>query len=63
MVAAKERCKNHFPDDLASSETADLFMSVITYRLKGKGHQQLFCRMDFYSVLTVKSCRKRKNVV
>ena len=29
MVAAKERCKNHFPDDLASSETADLFMSVV----------------------------------
>lgn len=29
--------KNHFPDDLASSETADLFMSVIMYRLKKKG--------------------------
>ena len=26
-----------FPDDLASSETADLFMSVIMYRLKNKG--------------------------
>lgn len=26
-----------FPDDLASSETADLFMSVIMYRLKMKG--------------------------
>lgn len=26
-----------FPDDLASSETADLFMSVIMYRLKKKG--------------------------
>lgn len=29
--------KNHFPDDLASSETADLFLSVIMYRLKENG--------------------------
>lgn len=29
--------KNYFPDDLASSETADLFMSVIMYRLKQNG--------------------------
>lgn len=29
--------KNHFPSDLASSETADLFMSVIMYRLKPDG--------------------------
>lgn len=29
--------KNYFPDDLASSETADLFMSVIMYRLKKNG--------------------------
>ena len=29
--------KNHFPTDLASSETADLFMSVIMYRLKRNG--------------------------
>lgn len=29
--------KNHFPADLASSETADLFMSVIMYRLKENG--------------------------
>ncbi|MCI1272921.1 MAG: type I restriction-modification system subunit M [Clostridiaceae bacterium] len=33
----KNDVKNHFPDDLASSETADLFMSVIMYRLKEKG--------------------------
>lgn len=30
----KNDVKNHFPSDLASSETADLFMSVIMYRLK-----------------------------
>ena len=29
--------KGYFPDDLASSETADLFMSVIMYRLKING--------------------------
>lgn len=33
----KEDVKNHFPNDLASSETADLFMSVIMYRLKKNG--------------------------
>ena len=35
--AEKADVKNHFPDDLASSETADLFMSVIMYRLKQNG--------------------------
>ena len=35
--AEKADVKNHFPDDLASSETADLFMSVIMYRLKKNG--------------------------
>lgn len=33
----KADVKNHFPDDLSSSETADLFMSVIMYRLKQNG--------------------------
>lgn len=33
----KTDVKNHFPADLASSETADLFMSVIMYRLKKNG--------------------------
>lgn len=33
----KKDVKNHFPDDLASSETADLFMSVIMYRLRPGG--------------------------
>lgn len=33
----KADVKNHFPDDLASSETADLFMAVIMYRLKQNG--------------------------
>lgn len=33
----KESVKSFFPDDLASSETADLFMSVIMYRLKENG--------------------------
>ena len=33
----KADVKKHFPSDLASSETADLFMSVILYRLKKNG--------------------------
>ena len=33
----KAEVKNHFPADLASSETADLFLSVIMYRLKKNG--------------------------
>lgn len=33
----KKDIQNNFPDDLASSETADLFMAVIMYRLKEKG--------------------------
>lgn len=33
----KASVKHHFPEDLASSETADLFMSVIMYRLKPGG--------------------------
>ena len=33
----KEDTKGNFPSDLASSETADLFMSVIMYRLKENG--------------------------
>lgn len=33
----KTEVKNHFPNDLASSETADLFMAVIMYRLKKNG--------------------------
>ncbi len=33
----KNDVKRHFPSDLASSETADLFMVVIAYRLKQNG--------------------------
>lgn len=33
----KADVKNHFPSDLASAETADLFLSVIMYRLKKNG--------------------------
>lgn len=33
----KKEIQNYFPDDLVSSETADLFMAVIMYRLKKNG--------------------------
>ena len=35
--AEKESIKQNFPDDLASSETADLFVSLTMYRLKPDG--------------------------
>ena len=35
--AEKESIKQNFPDDLASSETADLFVSLTMYRLKQDG--------------------------
>ena len=33
----KKDVQSHFPDDLASSETADLFLGLIMYRLKKNG--------------------------
>ena len=33
----KTEVKNHFPTDMASSETSDLFMAIIMYRLKKTG--------------------------
>lgn len=33
----KDAVKNNFPADLRSSETADLFLDVIMYRLKKNG--------------------------
>lgn len=36
-MGGKSDVKSHFLADLASSETADLFMSVIMYRLKQNG--------------------------
>jgi type I restriction enzyme M protein len=44
----KADVKNHFPADLASSETADLFMSVIMYRLKKNGRAALILPDGFF---------------
>jgi len=43
----KADVKNHFPADLASSETADLFMSVIMYRLKKGGRAAVILPVGF----------------
>ena len=43
----KADVKNHFPADLASSETADLFMSVIMYRLKQNGRAAVILPKGF----------------
>lgn len=44
----KNDVKNHFPSDLASSETADLFMSVIMYRLKKNGRAAVILPDGFF---------------
>ena len=43
----KADVKNHFPTDLTSSETADLFMSVIMYRLKKNGRAAVILPYGF----------------
>lgn len=45
----KADIKNHFPSDLANSETADLFMSVIMYRLKENGRAAVIMPDGFLS--------------
>ena len=56
-----ESIKNFFPSDLASSETADLFMSVIMYRLKKKGRAAVIVPDSFLSGLdNVKITLKQK---
>lgn len=45
----KAEVKNHFPPDLASSETADLFLSVIMYRLKRNGRTAVIIPDGFLS--------------
>ena len=56
-----ESIKNFFPSNLASSETADLFMSVIMYRLKKKGRAAVIVPDSFLSGLdNVKITLKQK---
>jgi len=57
----KDDVKNHFPTDLSSSETADLFVSVIMYRLKKMVELQLSSRMVSYSELIMPKWLLRKN--
>lgn len=57
----KADVKNHFPDDLASSETADLFMSVIMYRLKKNGRAAVILPDGFlFGVDNTKIALKKK---
>lgn len=57
----KEGVKQNFPADLRSSETADLFMSVIMYRLKQNGRAPSFCQMASCSVRITPKWRSRKS--
>lgn len=57
----KAEVKNHFPTDLASSETADLFMSVIMYRLKQNGRAAVILPDGFlFGTDNVKVAIKKK---
>ena len=57
----KAEVKNHFPTDLASSETADLFMSVIMYRLKKTGRAAVILPDGFlFGVDNAKVAIKKK---
>ena len=57
----KADVKSHFPDDLASSETADLFMSVIMYRLKEGGRAAVILPDGFlFGTDAIKAAIKRK---
>ena len=48
----KDAVKNNFPADLRSSETADLFMNVIMYRLKKNGRCAVIIPDGFFIVST-----------
>lgn len=54
--------KNNFPTDLRSSETADLFMAVIMYRLKQNGRVGVILPDGFLFGTGVKTTLKKKLV-
>lgn len=56
----KDSVKNNFPSDLRSSETADLFMSVIMYRLKQNGRAAVVLPDGFFFGDNVKVEIKKK---
>lgn len=57
----KTEVKNHFPADLASSETADLFMAVIMYRLKKNGRAAVILPDGFlFGTDNAKTALKKK---
>ena len=57
-----ETIKNNFPAELRSSETADLFMAVIMYRLKGNGRVGVILPDGFLFGEGVKTRLKQKLV-
>ncbi|MDT2880306.1 class I SAM-dependent DNA methyltransferase [Lactococcus lactis] len=55
-----EAIKNNFPTDLRSSETADLFMAIIMYRLKQEGRVGVILPDGFLFGNGVKNTLKKK---
>ncbi|SKA57607.1 type I restriction enzyme M protein [Succinivibrio dextrinosolvens DSM 3072] len=60
----KKDVQNHFPDDIASSETADLFMAVIMARLKKNGRAAVVLPDSFLSGTSDKTkVNLKKNLI
>ena len=60
----KKDVQNHFPDDIASSETADLFMAVIMARLKKNGRAAVVLPDGFLSGTSDKTkVNLKKNLI
>ena len=60
----KKEVQNHFPDDIASSETADLFMAVIMARLKKNGRAAVVLPDSFLSGTSDKTkVNLKKNLI
>lgn len=55
--------QNFFPDDLACSETADLFMSVIMHRLKKNGRAAVVMPDSFLSALDKAEINIKKKLI
>lgn len=57
----KNDIKQHFPSDLSSSETADLFMVLIMYRLAANGRAAVILPDGFLLALIMQSLPSKRN--
>lgn len=57
----KKSVQQNFPTELRNSETADLFMVEILYRLKQNGRVGIVLPDGFYLVKIIRKLQLRKN--